>query len=124
MRVHVALYGSLAGYLGKRYVADEHIDLPTGANKADLLQRLGIPDCERGYLFINAVLCDVPGISTCDGQVLQEGDHIGVFSVDRIWPYQYRDGVRMSEALKEAMQARGPMHHSYNDAAGDDKNIE
>jgi hypothetical protein len=79
-----------------------------------LLSELGIPNDEKGYLFINAVLCDVPGLTTGDGQVLKDGDHIGIFSYDRIWPYQYRDGVRMSEELQQAMREYGPMHHSYD----------
>lgn len=119
IRVNVALYGSLASRLGKRYVAAEDIELPIGICKAELLQKLGISDEDRGYLFINAVLCDVPGLSTGDGQVLENGDHVGIFSVDRIWPYQYRDGVRMSPALTEAMQKHGPMHHSYHLELGD-----
>ncbi|MEW5872467.1 MAG: MoaD/ThiS family protein [Chloroflexota bacterium] len=91
-----------------------NIELPEGACKADLLKHLEIPEEERGYLFINAVLCDVPGLSTGNGQLLHDGDHVGIFSVDRIWPYQYRDGVVISEELKAALQVHGAMHHSYS----------
>jgi hypothetical protein len=111
--LHVSLYGSLARYRGGKYVAMAEIELPAGACKGDLLAYLGIPEAERGYLFINAGLCDVPGLSTGNGQVLADGDHIGIFSVDRIWPYQYRDGVVMSRDLTEAMKIHGAMHHSY-----------
>lgn len=90
------------------------VELPEGACKADLLAQLKIPSQERGYLFINAVLCDVPGLSTGDGQILKDGDHMGIFSVDRIWPYQYRDGVRMSDDLTQALKIHGAMHHSYS----------
>ncbi len=70
-------------------------------------------------MFINAVLCDVPGLTTGGDQVLNTGDHVGIFSVDRIWPYQYRDGIVMSEALKKALEIHGPMHHSYSHLADD-----
>jgi hypothetical protein len=113
IRVQVALYGSLSKYLGGQHVAMGDIELPAGATKADLLKYLGVKEEERGYLFINAVLCDVPGLSTGNGQVLNEGDHIGIFSIDRIWPYQYRDGVNMSDELKAALEIHGAMHHSY-----------
>ena len=114
IQVHVSLYGSLARYQGGKHVAITEVKLPAGACKADLLAHLGIQNEERGYLFINAVLCDVPGLVTGEGQVLKEGDHVGIFSVDRIWPYQYRDGVRMSEELTEALKIHGAMHHSYH----------
>jgi molybdopterin converting factor small subunit len=117
--VHVALYGSLSKVWGKRYIAFGEVDLPSGATKADLLAHLKISDSERGYLFINAVLCDVPGLSAGGDQVLKEGDHIGIFSVNYMWPYQYRDGIVMSDALKAAMQKYGPMHHSYENIAED-----
>ena len=117
IQVNVALYGPMAVYWGKRYIAFGNVELPEGATKGDLLRHLGIPDVKRGYLFINAVLCDVPGLSTGNGQVLHNGDHIGVFSKDHMWPYQYRDGIIMSDALKAAMQKYGVMHHSYENVA-------
>ncbi len=113
IRVNVSLYGSLARYHGGKHVANAEVTLDEGSTKADLLAFFGIPEHERGYLFINAVLCDVPGLITGEGQILSEGDHIGIFSVDRMWPYQYRDGVRMSDDLTEAMKTHGAMHHTY-----------
>ncbi len=90
------------------------MDVPEGTCKADLLHEIGIPEGERGYLFINAVLCDVPGLNTGNGQLLKDGDHLGIFSIDRIWPYQYRDGVNMSPELIAALKKHGAMHHSYS----------
>jgi len=84
-----------------------------GACKADLLAQLGVPAEERGYLFINAVLCDVPGLTTDGLDPLQDGDHVGIFSVNYMWPYQYRDGVKMSEELRKALQKHGAMHNIY-----------
>jgi hypothetical protein len=114
MKVNVFLYGSLARFGGGRYVAQMNVELGQNSGKAELLNHLGIPKDERGYLFINAVLCEVPGMETGSNEPLSEGDHVGIFSIDRLWPYQYRDGVRMSEGLQMALKEHGAMHHSYN----------
>jgi len=113
IKVNVSLYGSLARFGGGKYVAQVNVELNSGSGKADLLEYLGIPDNERGYLFINAVLCEVPGISTGANELLKDADHIGIFSVDRLYPYQYRDGLPMSEGLRKTLQEHGAMHHSY-----------
>lgn len=112
--VKVALYGALAANLGKRYVASGDIELPVNATVSDLLRKLSISDHDRGYLFINAVLHDVPGLYASAFQPLHPNDHVGIFSTTHMWPYQYRDGVRMSPALKKAMESHGVMHNVYN----------
>ena len=112
--VNVFLYGSLARLAGGRHVGQMAVELESSATKADVLAHLGIQPQERGYLFINAVLCDVPGLQTEGQEPLQDGDHIGIFSIDRVWPYQYRDGVKMSEGLKAALEVHGAMHHIYD----------
>ncbi len=109
----MSLYGSLARFGGGRYVSQMDIELTPGSGKTELLAVLGIPEHERGYLFINAILCEVPGISTNANEILTDGDHVGIFSVDRLYPYQYRDGLPMSEGLKKALRVHGAMHHSY-----------
>ena len=111
--VQVFLYGSLARFGDGRYVAQLNVELDPNSGKVELLKQLGIPQHERGYLFINAVLCEVPGMETGSNERLCNGDHIGIFSVDRLWPYQYRDGIRMSDGLKMALKEHGAMHHSY-----------
>ncbi len=68
---------------------------------------------EKGFVFVNAVLCDVPGLNASWRHGLDHGDHVGIFSLGYMWPYQYRDGAHMSEALKEMLRAQGAMHHSY-----------
>jgi hypothetical protein len=112
--VNVSLYGSLARFGDGRYVAQMDMELADGSGKAELLHLLGIPESERGYLFINAMLCEVPGLSTGANELLKNGDHVGVFSVDRLYPYQYRDGLPMSDGLREALKKHGAMHHSYD----------
>jgi hypothetical protein len=113
LKVSVSLYGSLARFGCGKYVAQITVDLDGGTGKVELLQKLGIPLHERGYLFINAVLCEVPGVNTNANELLNEGDHVGIFSVDRLYPYQYRDGLPMSDGLKETLKEHGAMHHSY-----------
>lgn len=112
--VNVSLYGTIARFGNGRHVAQIDVLLEPGAYKSHLLAQLGIPAEERGYVFINSVLCDVPGLDTESDGPLKDGDHVGIFSVDRLWPYQYRDGIRMSERLKQAMAQHGAMHHSYD----------
>lgn len=113
IRVNVAIYGSLARRFGHLAVAQMDLAVEPGATKATLLSQLGINPEERGYLFINAVLHEVPGFFTRDSTPLDPGAHIGIFSVDYMWPYQYRDGVRMSDCLQAELARRGPMHHTY-----------
>lgn len=113
IHVNVSLYGSLARFGGGHYVAQVDVNLEPNSGKAELLEHLGIPENERGYLFINAVLCEVPGISTGANELLKDGDHIGIFSVDRLYPYQYRDGLPISEGLRKILEQQGAMHHSY-----------
>lgn len=114
IRVNVSLYGSLARLGGAMHVVQLDVTLPRGADKADLLAKLGVPLEERGYLFINAVLCDMPGLITGTEEVLEDKDHVGIFSVGHMWPYQYRDGIPMSPGLQKALQERGAMHHTYD----------
>jgi hypothetical protein len=112
IKVHVTLYGSLARLAGGHHIAERVVELPNGACKADLLTGLGVPPEERGYLFINAVLCDLPGLETDGQDPLSDRDHVGIFSITYMWPYQYRDGVRMSESLKKALEGGGSVMHN------------
>lgn len=114
MQIHTSLYGSIARYANGRFVAQCHVQMDPGSHVSDLLKALGVPEAERGYLFVNAVLCELPGLSTGAGEVLHDNDHVGIFSIDYMWPYQYRDGVVMSESLKQTLQGRDPMHHTYS----------
>ncbi len=113
IKVNIVIYGSLSQKFGGRHIAEVAEELPEGSTKADLLAHLGISPQERSYIFINAVLCDVPGLITEGSELLNDKDHVGIFARDYIWPYQYRDGVRMSEGLKRAMQEHGAMHNVY-----------
>jgi hypothetical protein len=113
IQVDLALYGDIAAKAGGVFVAQKKIDLPCGACVGDLLDQIGLADADRGYLFINSVLCDMPGLNVARLEPLNEGDHIGIFSTRHMWPYQYRDGVRMSENLRAVLSQVGAMHHTY-----------
>jgi hypothetical protein len=121
IKIDVVLYGSLASLMGGRHIAQRTVELPSGATKGDLLAHLGVPPEDRGYLFINAVLYDMPGLETDGQDPLYEGDHVGIFSTMYMWPYQYRDGVRMSESLKKALRGGSAMHHTYTGQTGQEE---
>jgi len=112
--INVSLYGTIARFGNGLNVAQIDVEIEPGMYLSGLLAKLGIPESERGYVFINSVLSGVPGLTTESDAPFKNGDHVGIFSVDRLWPYQYRDGIRMSEGLKKAMAEHGAMHHSYN----------
>jgi hypothetical protein len=118
--VNVALYGTLSRIGGGRHFAQFDYELESGSCKHDLLAQLGIPEEERGFLFINAVLHDVPGLSAESREPLKTGDHIGIFSTTYMWPYQYRDGVKISEGLRKVLLEHGSMHHTYTGLATQD----
>jgi len=95
IKVNVALYGPIARAAGAKHIAQLDIALAQPATVGQ------------------AILCDAPGLNASHSYQLQEGDHIGIFSTVHMWPYQYRDGARMSDALREALKETGAMHHSY-----------
>lgn len=113
--VEVALYGELASIRGGKYIAQFDAQIQAGAKIKDLYDHLDISPQDRGYLFINAVLCDVPGLNAANEEPLSDGDHVGIFSEGYMWPYQYRDGAKMSESLQAALKEHGPLHHSYRE---------
>lgn len=112
MNINVCLYGLLARRRGKHYIQMD-MDMQEGSRLRDLLTRLDVADEERGYLFVNAVLYEVPGLTASSDEPLHDGDHVGIFALEHVWPYQYRDGARMSDPLKQVLQQRGSMHHTY-----------
>jgi hypothetical protein len=118
--VDVALYGTIARYAGGRYIKRVQIELNQDGTLGDVYESLGIPAEERGYIFLNSVLADVPGMSVSVNEALHPGDHVGIFSTTHMWPYQYRDGIPMTETLTAALAEHGSMHHSYRDAGTSD----
>ena len=92
--VNVTLYGPLAKFAGGKYIAQKDVTLKANAKVRDLMDHFSIPHDQKSYLFINAVLCDMPGLLASIDEPLQNGDHVCIFSLQHMWPYQYRDGIR------------------------------
>jgi len=116
MQVEVWLYGPLARYGGKARrsgYACLHLELPAGARMKELLERLGIPEEEKGITFVNGQLTDLPGLGADLERELADGDRVGLFHTRSMWPFQYRFGAAMSPELQEALERRGGLHHSY-----------
>lgn len=110
---NVSLYGPIAKYGGGKYVANVNVSLEEKSVIKDLLHQLQIPVEEKGYLFIDHTLCDAPGLNASLDEPIKDCAHVGIFSTTHMWPYQYRDGVRMSESYKKAIQSRGTFHNTY-----------
>ncbi len=113
LTINVTLYGPLAQFAGGKYIAQKAVELKDNATIRDLLDYFGIPYDQKSYLFINAVLCDMPGLLASLDEVLKDEDRVGIFSLQHMWPYQYRDGIRMSETLTETLREHGAMHNTY-----------
>jgi hypothetical protein len=112
--IDVALYGQIAKYGGGTHVAQLKVEVPPDACVGNLLDKLGVGAGEKGYIFINAVLADMPGLDAARLEELHDGDHVGIFASSHMWPYQYRDGIRMTNRLAAEVSQRGALHHSYS----------
>jgi hypothetical protein len=113
LKIDVAIYGKLAKLGGGKYISQMEMQFEPGSRLQDVFDLLKIPPQETSYIFINAVLCDVPGLNASAEELLHDGDHVGIFSEGYMWPYQYRDGMPMSDSLKAAMEKHGALHHTY-----------
>ena len=111
--VNLALYGPIAKHAGGKYIATLDLELDDTATIQKILEKIKLPSNEKGYLFINSTLCDMPGLNASLNEPLKNGDHVGIFSTTHMWPYQYRDGIRMSESLKQISKEKGAMRNSY-----------
>jgi len=111
--INITLYGDIASHGGGKHIASLDLELSPGAVIGTLLEEISLPPEERGYLFINSVLHDVPGLYASVNDELKDGDHVGIFSIRHMWPYQYRQGIHMSPALEAAMTESGAMKNTY-----------
>jgi hypothetical protein len=110
------LYGELASYAGESAqpgFAHRTVELPEGATMQHLLDELNIPTKARGITFINGNLSAMPGKQPDLGQVLKDADRVAFFHLRAMWPYQYRQGVAMLDALDDEIEKDGGLHHSY-----------
>ncbi len=126
VRLDVWLYGPIARYGG---AADQgsyaHLDMtmPKGTTLGDLLRHLGIPEEERGIVFISGKIAAFTGMSAGLDAVLRDGDRVGVFHSRTMWPFQYRLGAAMTPELQEALSRRedGWIHHAYRVPSGEEE---
>ena len=91
------------------------LQLQQGARIKDLIAHLGLKSEDIGLVFVNSVLHDLPGLQVSREDIIHEGDHIGLFSGNYVWPYQYRDGARMSPRLQAEIAHHGYMRHRPHD---------
>jgi len=118
IHVEVWLYGPIARYAGEESqgsYAELHWGLPAGSTVQDLLDRLGLPDEEKGITFINGKLAALPGIDADRTVVLHEGDRVGISHRRSMWPFQYRFGANLTPEIQETLREREDcgVHHAY-----------
>lgn len=111
--IDLSIYGALAPVAGGKHIAQAKVNLDDSAKVKDLLAYYNINPKDTGYIFINAILCDAPGLNASLNEPLKHNDHVGIFSHGYIWPFQYRHGAFISKSLKKAMKERGILHHTY-----------
>ncbi len=117
IRLEVWLYGPVAAYAGdkgQRAAASMQLEMPDGSTLGSLLDQLGIPTEEKGMVFVNGQLTDMPGLDVGRSHVLKNGDRIGLFHRKTMWPFQYRHGASISPELAAALDKLegGALHHS------------
>lgn len=118
VRLDVWLYGPLARYGGaedRGAYAHLNLAVPEGTTIEDLLKHLGIPEDERGIVFVSGTLAAFAGLDAGLDGVLKDGDRVGIFHSRTMWPFQYRFGAAMTPQLAEAMRRRedGGIRHAY-----------
>ncbi len=115
IKITLTLYGSLAKFAGGKYIAQKEVELNTNATIRDVLDKFKIPYDQKSYLFINNILSDMPGLNASLDEVLTDNARVGIFSLQHMYPYQYRDGLPMSESLTKLLRERegGAMHNAY-----------
>ena len=115
IKVVLTLYGSIAKHAGGKYIAQKDVELEENKTIRDLMDRFEIPYDQKSYLFINNILSDMPGLNASLDEVLTDNARVGIFSLQHMYPYQYRDGLPMSDALTKTLQERegGAMHNAY-----------
>lgn len=118
IQLDVWLYGPLARYgRAEDRGAYAHLNLamPEGTTLEDLLKHLGIPEDERGIVFVSGALAAFTGLDAGLDVVLKDGDRVGIFHARTMWPFQYRFGAAMTPQLAEALRRRedGGIRHAY-----------
>jgi hypothetical protein len=119
MKLDVWLYGELRMYAEKANqigYAQVEPEVPEGFCMRDLLALLNMPSPARGITFVNGNLSALPGFQPDLGHVFQNGDRVALFDLRSMWPFQYRNGAAMTEAMRQAI-AEHPeelLHHEHS----------
>jgi len=117
IHIEVWLYGPVARYVkgGSGSHARLELVMSDASTLSDLIQRLGIPNEERGLIFINGKLTAMPGLEPDPSPSLRDGDRVGIFHRRSMWPFQYRFGAQMTPELERVVrrQTNGGIHHAY-----------
>jgi hypothetical protein len=115
--VELHLYGALASYADSDIpgCAILEIGLPENSTLGHLLSKLKIPTEERGITFINGNLSALPGLQPDLDYKLHDQDRVAFFDLKSMWPFQYRQGANMIEALTRELRedAGKGLHHNY-----------
>lgn len=129
MKLDVWLYGVLRKYgpdPSQIGFARVNAELPAGASMGDLLAMLHLPTQERGITFVNGNLSALPGFQPDLGHVFEDGDRVALFDLKSMWPFQYRNGAAMTEAMRQAV-AENPeslLHHQHGEETPDGEDQE
>ncbi len=120
LKLEVWLYGELRKYAktGSQIgYARVEMDVEDGFRMRDLLEVLEMPSSARGITFVSGNLSALPGFQPDLEHVFQDGDRVAMFDLRSMWPFQYRNGAAMTEAMRRAV-ADNPeklMHHEHSD---------
>jgi len=120
IHIELWLYGPLARYGGEQShgsYAQLLLDLPAGSTMQDLLDRIGLPDDEKGITFVNGKLAALPGLDADRQVVLQDGDRVGISHNNSMWPFQYRFGASQTDEIRDTFRQRPDrgIHHAYGE---------
>ncbi len=120
MKLDIWLYGELRHYAkepGQIGFARVEPEVPDGFCMRDLLDMHNLPSEARGITFVNGNLSALPGFQPDLEHVFQDGDRVALFDLRSMWPFQYRNGAAMTEAMRQAV-ADNPeqlLHHDHTD---------
>jgi len=83
----------------------------------DLLERLNMPTSARGITFVNGNLSALPGFQPDLDHVFSNNDRVAMFDLRSMWPFQYRNGAAMTDAMRKAVEEHPEqlMHHEHFD---------
>jgi hypothetical protein len=118
MILDVWLYGELRYYVKNGNhpgYAQMTVEAPEGFCMQDLLGRLEMPTKARGITFVNGNLSALPGFQPDLTHIFQDGDRVAMFDLRSMWPFQYRNGAAMTDAMRQAVQENPEqlLHHEH-----------